>query len=260
MSINLLFDIDGTLISEGIPFPGVLNAFNRLAAEPTVNIYLISNNTSRSVNSTYEKVSQLGFKISPENIITPEHVFLDYLSIHGIDNVRVLCNNELLNSMRRSAPSNVNLVSTTPKAVVVGFDTELTYQKLAELRYYFGDSAIQLWALHLDKFCPDGRYKLPDCGSIVALIETAFGIKYSLSFGKPSDLMSEYIKRKIKSLDNSYYIGDRLSTDMAFANKIGVTGIWVQTGDKSEEGLTQLIDIVTFKSSTEFMNKILSQL
>lgn len=255
MNTSLIFDVDGTLIDRGVLFEGLKDKLNLILALDDISVYIVSNNTSRSLESTYIKLLRLGLNLSIENIITPQVVLTSYLKKKEITRIFLIANADFTNSMKEQAP-DIDLNSKSPQAVVVGFDTDLTYNKVAEIREFMF-SGTPLWSLHTDIFCPDGDLRLPDCGSIVKFIETAYDVKSELDFGKPGRLMTNYLSELLTENSTSYYIGDRFSIDMKFADALGIQGVYVETGDKDDHPPIESKKYLRRASSLEFLNTII---
>ena len=68
---------------------------------------------------------------------------------------------------------------------------------------------------------------LPDCGSIGLLLEKTTGVKSKGNFGKPSQLMTEYIQNFINKKDNNILVGDRNQKIIEIGKKIGAKTILV---------------------------------
>jgi len=114
---------------------------------------------------------------------------------------------------------------------VVGFDTELTYEKTREATLAIRDGAEFLLA-HPDLVCPTPEGLVPDCGAIGALIEAATGERPTKTFGKPGTEMVEHVLRE-RGFDPAdvVVVGDRLATEMRMAQRLGCESVCVLTGD-----------------------------
>jgi len=119
-----------------------------------------------------------------------------------------------------------------PDAVVVGFDTTLTYPRLCRAAWWIARDK-PYFATNPDSVCPtDQPTIMVDCGAICAALEVATGKKPSAVLGKPHPLMIRGILRQ-HALDpqNLAIVGDRLYTDMAMAHRAGALGVLVLTGE-----------------------------
>jgi NagD protein len=119
-----------------------------------------------------------------------------------------------------------------PDAVVVGFDPELTYDRLARTAYWISQSLPYI-ATHPDRVCPtDRQIVLPDCGAICTLFESATGRRPDVVPGKPSPAMLDAIlERHCLAPNETAVVGDRLYTDMRMARDSGAIAILTLTGE-----------------------------
>jgi len=123
------------------------------------------------------------------------------------------------------------------KTVVVAYDTELTYKKLAEATTLIANGS-KYYATHLDKICPSVDKNLPDVGSYIKLIHEATGIEPEFIGGKPCKDFAKYILDKFNLKKSEVcFIGDRLYTDIKFANINGFKSILVLSGETKKEDL-----------------------
>jgi NagD protein len=119
-----------------------------------------------------------------------------------------------------------------PDAVVVGFDTSLTYARLCSAAYWIG-RAKPFIATHVDRICPTDRPTvLPDCGSICKLLSHATGREPDAILGKPNPRMLAPVLAGHQLRPSELaVVGDRLYTDMAMAWQAGAVGILVLSGE-----------------------------
>ena len=91
---------------------------------------------------------------------------------------------------------------------------------------------------HPDIVCPSPEGGLPDSGAYMALFEATTGVKPVHVCGKPNKGM---ILHKIEEMglspSNCAMVGDRLYTDIEMAERAGVNGILVLSGEASKEDL-----------------------
>ena len=86
--------------------------------------------------------------------------------------------------------------------------------------------------------CPSPDGGLPDTGAFMALFEATTGVKPVHVCGKPSKDMILHMIRHL-GLDPSKcaMVGDRLYTDMEMAERAGVHGILVLSGEATASDL-----------------------
>jgi len=130
--------------------------------------------------------------------------------------------------------------SSKPEYVVLGYDTELTYAKIAQASIHM-HAGVPLVASHPDMVCPSPDGGLPDVGAYLAMFKATTGVDPEHITGKPNPGM---ILHKIKALglrpERCAMVGDRLYTDMAMASRAGVVGVLVLSGEATREDVVAL--------------------
>jgi ribonucleotide monophosphatase NagD (HAD superfamily) len=130
--------------------------------------------------------------------------------------------------------------SEAPQYVVLGYDTELTYDKIAQASVFM-HAGVPLVASHPDMVCPSPDGGLPDVGAYLAMFKATTGVDPVHITGKPNAGM---ILHKIESLGlepaRCAMVGDRLYTDMAMASRAGVVGVLVLSGEATLEDVAAL--------------------
>jgi Predicted sugar phosphatases of the HAD superfamily len=105
--------------------------------------------------------------------------------------------------------------------VIVGFHKTFNFESMRR-----ASAAVRAGALLIgtndDATYPTSTGVIPGGGSILAGIATASGVSPIVA-GKPNAPMGELVRRelKLRDLDSCWMIGDRYSTDGAFAKTIG---------------------------------------
>lgn len=231
-----LFDMDGTIYIENELFNGTLELLDYIKKIDGEYIF-ITNNSSKSVEEYVDKLNKMKIPVTKDNFFTSTQATALYLN-NNFKNKKIFCMGtkafvkELIN-LGINVTENKNEIID---AVVVGFDTELTYDKLKNTCELVS-SGLPFIATNPDKACPVSFGFIPDCGAICELVYLATG-KRPIYIGKPSKLMVEYV------VDNSKYtkeqtvvIGDRLYTDIATGINANVSTICVLTGETKLEHL-----------------------
>ena len=86
--------------------------------------------------------------------------------------------------------------------------------------------------------CPTEAGLVPDCGSIAALVETAAGREPSHVFGKPSvGMVDHVIEREGYPPSEVVIVGDRLSTDIELAERLGCGSVSVLSGETTRRDI-----------------------
>ena len=119
-----------------------------------------------------------------------------------------------------------------PDAVIVGFDTNLSYSHLCRAAWWIQQGK-PYFATNPDRVCPtDQPTVLVDCGAICAALEAATGRAPMAVMGKPDPAMVRSIlQRHALAPEDLAMVGDRLYTDIMMAHHAGVLGVLVLTGE-----------------------------
>ena len=228
-----VFDLDGTVYIEDNPINGVSDVINLLRRQGK-DVFFLSNNSSKSKQSYIDRLRSMDVNATDAEVILSTDSVIEYLNQRDIDVTYVVGTAEMRFELSNAG---IDPVAENPTHVVVGFDRELTYEKLREASRHLTNGAGFI-AAHPDRFCPTPEGPIPDCGSIVALLETATGRSPDRVLGKPDPIMLEPIyKRANCSPENTVMIGDRLETDIQMANAEGITSVCVLSGDATEDDI-----------------------
>jgi len=234
-------DLDGTLYLENTPLPGA-RAFLHKVLSSGRKLFYFTNNTSRSRDTYLRKLEALQFPHDPEMLITATDCTIHYLVQHQLHPDIYLIGNRDLQADFTSAGfhclSSQQCKEHIPKAVVLGFDTELDYGKI-RTGYELIEQNIPYIATHGDILCPVSSKKfIPDVGSFIALFARATNGKEPLVMGKPSQFaVAAICARADVPPQQISFIGDRLYTDIRMAAQHGLYGILVLSGETTRDML-----------------------
>ncbi len=122
-------------------------------------------------------------------------------------------------------------------AVLVGWDRELTYDKLAMASHHLQRGcALIATNKNMTEKVEDGKH-IPGTGALVAAIEATSGVEAMVT-GKPSMLLVQMICDK-HGFDKgrTAVLGDRVDTDIAMGNAYGLDTVLRLPGMSHEEYL-----------------------
>lgn len=226
-----LFDMDGTLYLGDEVYEGAIELMNDLPRLGKKYIYL-TNNSSRAGEDYITRLRKLGFPCQAENVFTSGMATGLYLNRHH-PGARVYLVGTA--AFRRELLSyGIQLVEEQADVVVVGFDTELVYEKLNKACHFLRRGAVFI-AANPDWVCPMPNDEvLPDCGSICALLTASSG-KEPNYIGKPNrNLVDEISAMTGIANEKICAVGDRLYTDIAVAQNAGSVSVLVLSGETDE--------------------------
>lgn len=231
---HVALDMDGTIYCGGTLFP-FTNPFLALLKDLRIGFTLLTNNSSRSAADYITHLQKLGVNVTPEQLCTSTHLTIEYLK-EELPAVRRLFLLGTSSMSRELAAAGFVLTRDTagdePDAVLVGFDTGLTFSRLCRAAYWIKQGKPFL-ASHVDRVCPtDQPTVLVDCGSICAALTEATGCRPQAVLGKPDPrMLRELLQRHELRPENLAMVGDRLYTDMAMAQRAGAFSVLVLTGE-----------------------------
>lgn len=228
----LLLDLDGTLYRGGDAVPGAVDA---LGAGSQRLLY-VTNNASRSPSAVADHLSELGFTATESDVVTSSqaaaHLLRDRLQPG--DTVLVIGTDALADEVAAVGLATTRTAADHPSAVVQGHSPETAWPILAEAAYAIHAGA--LWvAANTDTTLPTERGLAPGNGAMVAALRAATGTE-PLVAGKPAAPLVEDALARCGSR-KSLVVGDRLDTDIAGANEVGLDSLLVLTGVSTPDDL-----------------------
>lgn len=129
-------------------------------------------------------------------------------------------------------------------AVVVGLDGEFTYHSITEaIKVFQYHSDALMIACNMDAtYVGDGGHIFPGTGCLVKAVAYAAG-KDPIVMGKPNNHIYAALIDSCPHFDptRAVFIGDRLDSDIAFANVNGMFSVLVETGVHKRTDLKEII-------------------
>ena len=229
-----VFDLDGTLYLGDNVLAGAHEIISALPQLGYSYLYL-TNNSSRSIGDYVTRLQKLGFPCKEDGVFSSGIATALYLNKNHPNAPVYLVGTaafrkELLNA-------GVKLSETDAQVVCVGFDLELSYEKLQKAVHFLRCGASFI-AANPDTVCPMPNDEvLPDCGSICALLTAATG-KQPKYIGKPNREMIDIISADFGVPNHQIaVVGDRLYTDIAVGINAGAVSVCVLSGETNREML-----------------------
>lgn len=230
-----LFDMDGTLYLGDRLFSFTAELLEVL--RKTGRRYLfMTNNSSKSVEDYIQKLAKLGISATREDFITSSQATAYYLREHHWGQTLYVCGTRSLKKELEREGFTVSDDISRTQCIVMGFDTELTFQKLHDVSYLLlTQPNLPYIATNPDYVCPTEFGSVPDCGSVCDMIFNATG-KRPVVIGKPSPLMPQLAMAHTGFRpEETAVVGDRIYTDVQSGLNAGITGILVLSGETTRE-------------------------
>jgi 4-nitrophenyl phosphatase len=228
-----MLDMDGTFYLGNRLLPGSLEFMDYLSIK-NLDYLFLTNNSSKNRTIYTEKIRKLGFNVVESKIFTSGEATTIYLKSQTNYRKIFLLGTEALENEFLLA--GFELVKEKPDAVVLGFDTTLTYEKIWKACDLIREGTPYI-ATHPDFNCPTENGFMPDIGSFMAMIEASTGRKPDVIIGKPyRHIVDAVVKKTGYRLNEIAMIGDRLYTDIALG-EAGIKTILVLSGETKLEDL-----------------------
>ena len=229
-----LFDMDGTLYLGDRLFDFTKELLLKIRQSGADYLFM-TNNSSKSVSAYIEKLERLGIKSVKEDFITSSQATVYFLKKHHPNARLYVCGTQSLKEELKENGFTVTEKLDEVDAVIMGFDTELTFKKLEDVCKLLLSRDLPYIATNPDYVCPTEYGSVPDCGSVCDMIYNATQ-KRPIVIGKPQALMPR-LAMEIKgvSKQQTAVVGDRIYTDIKSGINAGCVSILVMSGETTEE-------------------------
>lgn len=232
-----LLDMDGTIYLDDNLFDGAAD-FLRYVREHGGRYLFLTNNSSRSVDAYIDKMARLGIATTAEDFLTSVDALILYLDAHGYrDKLLYAFGTTSFRAQLSAAGFRItDRRSDNVDALVCGFDTELTFQKLEDACILL-NGGVDFIAANPDWVCPTWYGYVPDCGSVCEMLYRATK-RRPVFIGKPQPQMALLAMEKFGcSKAETILIGDRIYTDIACGIHAGIDAALVLSGESTEEDI-----------------------
>lgn len=223
-----LLDMDGTVYVGDKLITGAKEKIEEIRSRGK-KVCFVTNNSSRAAGEYIVKLKKLGIDISEQEIFTSGDASAYYLNnYHKGKSVFVLGTKGLKEALKEQG---IAVVENNPHLVLIGYDTALNYENLCKATTFIMQG-VPYFCTHPDVNCPAAPAYVPDVGSFVALIEKSTGVQPFAYCGKPHSPMAQALADKFHlPKEKIAFMGDRLYTDIAFANNNGFYSVLVLSGE-----------------------------
>lgn len=259
MISEFLFDCDGVLWHGNEAISNSIKALHFLK-EKSIKTKFITNNCYKTREELKSKLTDLGFAVDIDDIITSGSITAHYLSQKKLNCIYMVGNPALRDEIERlgikvlddvptvqNVPRVDDLIHTTfstdVQAVVVGWDPNFSYRSMCIASLYLQRPGVEFVVTNGDAADGTKGRLIPGTGALAQAIEAASGNHSPIVCGKPSDILIEYLSgtRDHNTATGpprlKLFVGDRLDTDIVFANKAGFVSCLVLSGVTTEEGV-----------------------
>ncbi len=230
---GFLLDIDGVLVRGGQALPGAAEALAGLRAHGPV--LLLTNNSSQSRAGTAERLRRAGIPAETEEVLPSSYMAARFLrSRWGPVRFWYIGEGGIPEEMR--AAGHILVPPEQAEWIVVGIDRDLTYAKLAQALQALLRGA-RLLATNEDPTFPTPDGLVPGAGAVVGALR-GMGFPPEVVVGKPSPIVFQVALEVLGLAPGKVLmIGDRLDTDVAGAQALGMDTALVLSGVTQKDDL-----------------------
>ncbi|MFA7236221.1 MAG: TIGR01457 family HAD-type hydrolase [Phycisphaeraceae bacterium] len=231
--LGYLIDMDGVIYRGGELIPGADRFIDQLLRR-NVPFKFLTNNSQRTRRDVATKLRTINIRVDDSHIFTCAMATARFLAEQKPNGTAyVIGEGGLLTALHNNGYA---IVDHHPDYVVVGEGRTFNAETLEAATNMIVNGA-KLVATNPDPNCPTARGTRPGCGAIVALLETATGVK-AFSVGKPSPIMMRGARKDMNlTAEQTVMIGDTMNTDILGGLQLGYHTILVMTGSTTREEL-----------------------
>ena len=230
-----LLDMDGTIYLDNDLFDGTIDFLDYVRSVGGRYIFL-TNNSSKSVSKYVDKLKSLGIDAKEDDFLTSANATVLTLKKKDYRKIYVFGTRSFAEQLSEAGLPVTTVPEDDIDCLCMGFDTELTFQKLEDACILLG-RGVDYIATNPDWVCPTWYGSVPDCGSVSEMLFNATGRRPEF-IGKPKPTMAYLDMEKCGfAPEETVLMGDRLYTDIACGVNAGISTIFVLSGEGTLEDL-----------------------
>lgn len=238
----ILCDLDGVVWLMHQPIPGSVEAIARIRAAGH-RVLFVTNNSAALVEKQEAALQKIGIGAAGDVCTSAQAAALllargeRVLVAGGPGIVQAIEQVGAVVVARTDDPmSDVEFAkhAVGVESVVVGYHASFDYRGLTRATTALLQGA-RLIGTNDDPTYPTPAGLIPGGGALLAAVSTAGGIAPIVA-GKPCSPMGQLVRQRlgVDDLSTAWMVGDRDSTDGAFARQIGAKFAWVQSGVRTD--------------------------
>ena len=218
---DVLCDLDGVVWRSSDEIPGAVEALNQLDSFGA-RVWFVTNNSNRPVQEYEARLNQMG--LTGSGRVLTSALAAATLVNHSM-RVMVCAGPGVWEAVvdQGAIPVGAETAGISVDAVIVGLHREFDYVRLANASAAVRAGA-RLIGTNSDPTYPTPYGSAPGGGAILAAVSAAAATSPLLA-GKPEEPMAQLVRRRLGDQWNpstTVMIGDRPSTDGAFAQRLGI--------------------------------------
>lgn len=209
----LFLDMDGVLWCDSEPIGDLPNIFARISSLG-LQVVLVTNNATRLVPHYIDKLAGFGVNISEAQIATSGEAVVYHLCAKYPLNTKVFVVG-MNNLIEQIKAAGFIFSDTEVKAVIVGVDRNITYDKIRKASQLIRAGA-EFIGTNPDRTFPTPQGLVPGAGAIIAAVAAASETE-PFYVGKPGSILMDLSFSRLSGItkEQILVVGDRPETDIA---------------------------------------------
>jgi HAD superfamily hydrolase (TIGR01450 family) len=232
---GVVIDLDGVIWLVNEPIPGAADAIKRLRAAGS-RVAFFTNNSFVTTKELLDKLARQAIDASDSEVLSSAKAAATLVA--PSERVLVVGGPGIIEALEAKGAQAAHAEGDRARAnfdvVVVGLDLDFDYRRLSQAQAALFGGA-RLIGTNGDATYPTPEGETPGGGSILAAVATAGGREPVIA-GKPHPPAVALVRQLLGRVD--LVVGDRPSTDGAFARALGAPFGHVHTGISSERTKT----------------------
>ena len=223
-----VLDLDGVVYRGAAAVPPAPELLSALRARG-LRLAFVTNNAPRTPAEVAAQLRRLGVPAAAGDVVTSAQAAARLVAARVAPGGRILVvgGDGLRQAVAEYGLAEVDAAAERPDAVVQGFGPQVGWQQLAEAAYAVA-TGVPWVATNLDQTVPTEWGVAPGNGTLVAAVVAATG-RGPVVAGKPEPALFDETVLRVGG-SSPLVVGDRLDTDIAGANRVGVDSLLVLTG------------------------------
>jgi HAD superfamily hydrolase (TIGR01450 family) len=187
-------------------------------------VRFLTNDPRPTRRQVCRRLAGMGVRVDAEEVITSGWATASYLLQNGVESAYVIGSRGLASEI---CGVGVEVVDRGPcEVVVVGSDEHVSYSHIRQASRYIFEGA-RFIATNADGSFPSPKGPLPGTGAILEAVRVTTNEK-PVVVGKPFLPMYDMALRDLRTArERTVMIGDTLDSDLAGANRAGISGVLV---------------------------------
>ncbi len=224
----LLLDLDGVVYEGPEAIHGAVESIAKVQKQGK-SIAYVTNNSSRKPNTIVEQLAGFGVEAAEREVVSSAQTGVQLLAtlVPAGSKILVVGGEGLRYEVQNAGFELVQSSDDSPAAVIQGFSPDVAWTHLAEAAYSIQNGAKWV-ATNSDWTIPREKGIAPGNGTLVSAVHTAVG-QLPVVAGKPEPAIFKTAVERFAA-KAPLFVGDRLDTDIAGANRSGIDSAVVMTG------------------------------